>query len=162
MGLLLARVPYRAAVAAAAILLVGLSVQRSVVWMSEESLWHEAVERAPHKVRPKIQLARVLPAAKALELLGSARSENPNEPAIPAETGRILLAEGQADAALEEFGRALALSPSDPRYLNNRGAALLAMGQYEAARQDFERALKLDPNLAEARENLAKLPRPAP
>jgi tetratricopeptide (TPR) repeat protein len=161
-GLLLARIPSRAAVAAIATVFAALSVQRSLVWMSDESLWREALERAPNKVRPKIQLARALPAAKALELLGSARVDNPYDPSIPAETGRILLAEGQPGAALEEFGRALALSPTDPRYINNRGAALLALGQYEAARQDFEHALQLDPNLAEAKENLVKLPRPAP
>jgi hypothetical protein len=155
-GLLLARVPVKAA--AVAVVLVLLSVDRTVVWISDESLWSEAVERAPNKVRPKIQLARALPAGKALELLGKARAENPYEPAIPAEAGRILLAEGQADAALEEFGRALALSPTDARYVNNRGAALMALGQYEAARADFERALRMDPGLSDAKENLAKLP----
>ena len=35
----------------------------------------------------------------------------PHDPAIAAEIGKMLLAEGQADAALEEFGRALALDP---------------------------------------------------
>ncbi|HTP33942.1 MAG TPA: tetratricopeptide repeat protein [Candidatus Acidoferrales bacterium] len=154
-GLLLERVPARAAIVA---ILVVLSVQRCFVWMSEESLWAEAVERAPLKVRPKVQLARALPAAKALELLGKAREAHPYEPAIPAEAGRILLSEGQAGAALEEFGRALALSPTDPRYVNDRGAALMALGQYEAARQDFKRALQLEPGLKEAGENLAKLP----
>jgi tetratricopeptide (TPR) repeat protein len=139
-------------------LLVLLTVQRSVVWLSDESLWREAVERAPDKVRPKIQLARTLPAAKALELLGRARTQHPYDPAIPAETGRILLAEGQAAAALEEFGRALALNPTDARYVNNRGAALMALAQYDAARMDFRRALELDPTLTEARQNLAKLP----
>ena len=157
-GLLLARVRSWAALAAVGAVLVGLSIQRSHVWMSDELLWSEAVGRAPGKVRPKIQLARALPAAKALDLLGKAREQHPYEPAIPAETGRILLAEGQPDAALGEFGRALALSPGDARYVNNRGAALLALGQVEAARADFERALRMDPNLAEAKENLAKLP----
>ncbi|HXK06250.1 MAG TPA: tetratricopeptide repeat protein [Verrucomicrobiae bacterium] len=154
-GLLLERVPARAAIVA---ILVLLSVQRCFVWMSEESLWAEAVERAPDKVRPKVQLARALPAAKALELLGKAREAHPYEPAIPAEAGRILLSEGQGGAALEEFGRALALSPTDARYVNDRGAALMALGQYEAARQDFKRALQLEPGLKEAGENLAKLP----
>jgi Tfp pilus assembly protein PilF len=42
--------------------------------------------------------------------------------------------------------------------MNNRGVALLALGQTEAARADFERALRALPSLAEARENLAKLP----
>jgi Flp pilus assembly protein TadD len=46
----------------------------------------------------------------------------------------------------------------DARNMNNRGVALVALGQTEAARADFERALLADPALAEARENLAKLP----
>ena len=131
---------------------------RTQVWMTEESLWREAVERAPEKVRPKIQLARALPAAKALELLSQARDLAPYDPAVAAETGKMLLAEGQPDAALTEFGRALALDPRDARNLNNRGVALLALGQTDAARADFERALRTIPSLAEARENLAKLP----
>jgi hypothetical protein len=157
-GLLLSRIPGWWLTATAGVVLVIASVQRSMVWLSDEALWREAAERAPAKVRPKIQLARTLPAARALEVLGRARVENPYEPAIAAETGRILLSEGQAAAALEEFGRALALSPSDARYVNNRGAALMALAQYEAARMDFQRALRMDPNLTEARENLEKLP----
>jgi Flp pilus assembly protein TadD len=157
-GVALARFTNRAAAAGVVAVLVLLSVQRTVVWMSEESLWREAAERAPGKVRPKIHLARALPAAKALELLGKARIDHPYDPTIPAETGRILLAEGQPDGALQEFGRALALSPTDARYVNNRGAALMALAQFDAARMDFQRALQLDPSLTEARENLAKLP----
>jgi Flp pilus assembly protein TadD len=129
-----------------------------MVWMTEESLWREAVQRAPGKLRPALHLARALPAAKGLELLAKARLGAPYEPAIATETGKILLSEGQPDGALEEFGRALALAPMDARNMNNRGVALVALGQTEAARADFERALLADPALAEARENLAKLP----
>ena len=156
-GLLLARVRSWSAMGAIGVVLVGLSMERSYVWMSDARLWSEAAERAPAKMRPTIQLARALPAAKALDLLGKAREQYPYEAAIPAETGRILLAEGQPDAALAEFGRALALNPGDARYVNNRGAALMALGQMEAALADFERALRMDPNLAEAKENLARL-----
>jgi tetratricopeptide (TPR) repeat protein len=157
-ALLLARVKAPALLAGIALLLAGLSVQRTMVWMTEESLWREAVERAPKKLRPKLQLARALPAAKGLELLAKARLDAPYDPAIATETGKILLSEGQPDGALEEFGRALALAPMDARNMNNRGVALLALGQTEAARADFERALRTLPSLAEARENLAKLP----
>lgn len=153
------KTPWVAACLAA--VLLALSMGRTSVWVNEESLWREAVERAPHKVRPKIQLARVLPAAGALELLNQARVLAPSDPAIAAETGKVLLSEGQPEAALEEFGRALALAPRDARYLNNRGVALQALWQTEAARQDFERALQIDPSLTEARENLAKTSRPA-
>ena len=142
---------------AAAVALAILSIFRTGVWMSDRSLWGEAVARAPHKIRPKIQLARALPPADGLKLLAQARTEAPQDPAVAAETGRILLAEGEADAALAEFGRALALAPRDARYLNDRGVALAAMGQRDAARADFERALAIDPALDEARENLGKL-----
>ena len=150
-------VRFRLAEAVPAVLIV-LSFFRTQVWMTDRALWTEAVERAPDKVRPKIQLARALPASAALELLAKAREQAPHDPDIAAETGRILLAEGQADAALTEFGRALALSPRDARYLNDRGVALEALGQTAAARADFERALEIDPKLDAARDNLAKLP----
>jgi Flp pilus assembly protein TadD len=158
-GLMLARLPRRA-ILALAVVPLALSVQRTMVWMTERSLWTEAVERAPDKVRPKLQLARALPAARGLELLAQARQEAPFDPAIATEAGQILLAEGQAGAALEEFGRALALAPMDARNVNNRGVALQALGQTEAARADFERALKINPTLQEARDNLARYAAP--
>jgi hypothetical protein len=158
-GLLLERVKPQAIAAGLVVALTLVSVGRTQVWMSEESLWREAVHRAPEKVRPKIQLARALPAAAALEVLAEARNLAPYDPAVAAETGKTLLGEGQPEAALQEFGRALALNPRDARNLNNRGVALEAIGQTEAARADFERALRIDPGLTEARLNLQKLVR---
>jgi len=142
---------------AVVVALVALSMARTEVWMTERSLWSEAVRRAPAKVRPKIQLARALPADQALEVLSQARALAPNDPAVAAETGKTLLAGGQAAQALVEFGRALALDPRDARNFNNRGVALAALGQMQAARADFERALALDPALREARENLRRI-----
>ena len=156
-ALALGRLQPRAVATAAVAALALVSIFRTQVWMSEESLWREAVERAPGKVRPKIQLARALPAAKALELLSQAQLQAPHDPDVATELGKTLLAEGQPDAALPEFGRALALDPRDARNYNNRGVALAALGQTEAARADFEHALGIDPNLAEAKENLVKL-----
>ena len=139
------------------LLLTAVSVSRTFVWNDDRLLWREAVERAPEKVRPKIELARVLPASQALEMLAAARRLAPENPRIAAETGRILLAQGQPDAALDEFTHALAGDPRDALSLNNRGVAFELLGQTEAARADFERALQLDPTLDQARENLAKL-----
>ncbi len=157
-GIALQRFKPHAIAAGVVVLLTIVSVTRTQVWMTEESLWHEAVERAPEKIRPRIQLARALPAASALEVLARARNLAPYDPAVATEIGKTLLAEGQPDAALQEFGRALALDPRDARNLNNRGVALEAIGQTEAARADFERALQIDPGLAEAKANLQKLP----
>jgi tetratricopeptide (TPR) repeat protein len=154
-ALLLERVKWRWVVVAA---LAAVAVARTQVWMSDERLWREAMAEAPDKVRPKIQLSRNVPPAEALALLADARRLAPNDPAIAAETGKVLMAADQPAKALAEFGRALALAPRDATNLNNRGVALAALGQNDAARQDFERALALDPSLQAARENLRKLP----
>jgi protein O-mannosyl-transferase len=130
---------------------------RRATWASERALWADAVEQAPNKLRPYIQLARVSPKTDALRYLDKAREMAPNDPEVASERGRVWLESGDAAQALSEFGRALALAPRQPRHLQNRGAALLALGQTEAARADFETALQRDPCLKPARENLLRL-----
>lgn len=156
-GLLLARIPSRQVAVGLIVVLVAVSISRTYVWMSDERLWREAVRRAPGKVEPKIQLAKQLHAAEALEVLGRARQQAPYNPEIPAEAGKILLDEQQFDGALEELSRAVALNPKNALAFNNRGVALAALGQMPAATADLEHALTLDPDLAEARENLKRL-----
>ncbi len=155
-GLLLARVR-PLFLAPVLILLSGLSFQRTSVWKTEESLWTDAVAKAPAKVRPRIQLARAVDPARALPILAEARQMAPDDPRIPSEQGRIDLSLGRPALALGDFGRALALSPRSADALNNRGVALLALDQKEAARLDFERALAIDPCRFDARLNLLRL-----
>jgi Flp pilus assembly protein TadD len=128
-----------------------------MVWRSDEALWREAVRRAPYKVSPRIRLARDLRAADALDVLAAARRIAPQDPRVANEIGRVLLSQGQADAALDEFSHAIAADPHDPHYFSNRGVAFGILGQLAAARADFEHALQPDPRLAEARDNLRKL-----
>ena len=152
-GVLAQRLPPRVLWIAGALLLC-LSIQRTLVWRTEESLWTDAVEKAPSKLRPKIQLARAVDPQRALAILHDAQTLAPDDPLVPSEVGHVYLSVNRPELALGEFGRALALAPSDPRAFNNRGVALLKLGQREAARQDFERSLKLDPCQADARANL--------
>jgi tetratricopeptide (TPR) repeat protein len=156
-GLLLARIPARGVAISLVVVLTALSIGRTYVWASDERLWREAMNRAPGKVEPKIQLAKSLRAADALELLNRARQQAPYNAEIPAAIGKVLLDEQQFDAAVDELSRAVALDPKNALAFNNRGVALAALGQIPAARGDFEHALALDPNLAEARENLKRL-----
>jgi protein O-mannosyl-transferase len=156
-GWLLARVRPRAAAAAACVGLAAVSVARTEVWMTEERLWRDAVKKAPGKLRPKLQLARAVPPAEALPILAGAKRLAPEDPAVAAQTGSVLMAAGRPGEALGEFGRALALAPRDARQVNNRGTALEALGQVEAAREDYRRALAMDPSLEAARENLRRV-----
>jgi hypothetical protein len=155
-ALLIARLP-KPALAAILVALCAISIRDSLVWRSERSLWSEAIKRAPDKVRPRIQLARALEPAAALDQLRVAEKIAPGDPAVASEKGRVFLELGRPAEALAAFGKALALSPNDANAVNNRGVALQALGQSEAARLDFERALKLNPCLFNARLNLRRL-----
>ncbi|HLK19576.1 MAG TPA: tetratricopeptide repeat protein [Bryobacteraceae bacterium] len=139
------------------VILIFLSFVRTETWKTEESLWADAVEKAPSKIRPRIQLARAVEPARALDILEQAKQIAPDDPQIPSEEGRIYLSEGKPAQALVEFGRTLALTPRSADALNNRGAALLALNQKDVAIQDFERALALDPCQFNALSNLQRL-----
>ncbi len=141
----------------ALVLLIMVSFSRTLVWHTEGSLWSDAVDHAPRKIRPKIQLARAVDPERALSILKEAEALAPDDQDVPAEEGRVWLELGNPPQALAAFGRALALAPSSALAHNNRGVALLALGQKDAARADFERAFALDPCLFDARLNLLRL-----
>jgi tetratricopeptide (TPR) repeat protein len=143
--------------AAAMFALVFFSFVRTAAWQTEESLWADAVQKSPAKVRPRIQLARAVEPNRALEILEQAQRMAPDDPQIPSEEGRVYLSLGNPGQALVEFGRTLALTPRSADAFNNRGAALLGLNQRDAAMQDFERALALDPCQFNARLNLRHL-----
>ncbi len=155
-GVLLGRVRPPVVVAGLA-LLTALSAVRTQTWRTEASLWEDAARKAPNKVRPKIQLARAVAPARAIEILEEARRTAPDNALIPSEEGRIYLSLGKPGLALVAFGRALALEPRSADALNNRGAALLALDQRPAAQADFERALAIDACQFDARLNLERL-----
>ncbi len=140
-----------------ALLLTGLSLHRTLAWNGEESLWAEAVERAPSKVRPRIQLARHSPPERARALLAEAQTLAPDSAEVASEQGRVELADGKLAEALAAFGRALSLDPGSAAALNNRGLALLMLGQRDAAAGDFRSALRANPCLFDALLNLRRL-----
>ncbi|MGB7759134.1 MAG: hypothetical protein WBL61_04840, partial [Bryobacteraceae bacterium] len=81
-ALVLVRFRTRAVAALVIATLVVVSIGRTQVWASDESLWREAVGRAPDKVRPRIQLARNVGTEEALALLAEARGIAPDDPAV--------------------------------------------------------------------------------
>jgi hypothetical protein len=142
---------------AVALVLTALSAHRTWVWSDNVRLWTEAVEASPEKLRPRVQLARALPAEQALAVLEAAKKIAPEDPLIASELGRTYLVLRQPAQALAEYGRALAANPGSASAISNRGTALAMLKQDEAARADFERALQLDPCSFEARVNLKAL-----
>ncbi|MBC8167037.1 MAG: hypothetical protein H7Y20_14355 [Bryobacteraceae bacterium] len=155
-GILLQRIDRRV-ILVLALIFTGLSVRRSWVWQSDTRIWREAMQMSPGKVRPRIQLARTLPAAEAIPLLLEAQKIDPNNPLTASELGRVYLAMNEVGDSLAQFGKALALAPNSPQALSNRGVALLMLRQTDAARADFVRALSIEPCGFEALYNLKRL-----
>jgi tetratricopeptide (TPR) repeat protein len=156
LGLLLKTANARMLACAGAVL-IALGAAQTRVWQSPQALWMDAARQAPNKIRPKRQLARVVAAPQAVELLTEVKRLAPDDPAVAADLGLALIRDGKPELALAEFGRALALEPASARAMHNRGLALLLLGQKETARADFERALKRDPCLFDALWNLRRV-----
>jgi protein O-mannosyl-transferase len=147
------------AIAVIAVLTV-LSWQRTQVWMTEESLWRDTVEKSPGKARPKLQLARALGAqgpgreGEQLGLLQEARTVAPHDPDVTTELGVFYLQRADPERALRLFDEALGQSSERPQALANRGAALFLLGRREEAIADWRSALAEDPCNFDARNNL--------
>lgn len=151
-GLILKSVDRRA-LGAILLALIAISIRYSVLWTNSEALWREASRLAPRAIRPRIQLARMLPPQQGLDELKDA----PDIGLVATERGRLLLTLGRPAEALSAFGRALALNPNDGRAISNRAVALAALGSRDAAVAELQRALEKDPCLSDARENLLRL-----
>jgi hypothetical protein len=156
-GLLLEGVKRWMILAPVAVGLSAMSFVRSMVWLNEQTLWTEAVARAPRKVRPLLQLSRASDAETALRILDNAQAIAPDDPRPVQEKGLRLLAANRPDLALVQFERALALAPNDLDLLNGRGVAHTFLGQRDAAVEDFTHALSIDPCQGTARRNLERL-----
>lgn len=110
-----------------------LSMQRSEIWRTPETLWTDAVEKAPQMPRPHLYL------------------------------GNVHKEQGRNQEALGAYRRALTVNPqilSGGDLLsiyNNMGAVYLALGDNESAVQWYRRAIDLDPEYTKARDALEGL-----
>jgi hypothetical protein len=156
-GLLLQGIQRWMILAPVAVGLSVLSFVRARIWLTEQTLWTEAVARAPRKVRPLLQLSRASDAGTALRILDKAQAIAPDDPTPVQEEGLRLLAAKRPDLALVQFERALILAPNDPDLLNDRGVAHTFLGQHDAAVEDFAHVLSINPCQGTARRNLERL-----
>lgn len=108
----------------------GMSVQRTQAWTSEETLWSDALVKAPMMPRPHLYVGNSL------------KESGQYEPALR-----------QYDAALRVYPEALSGGDLLAIY-NNQGATYLAMGRNTEAIACYRRALSLDSTYTKARESL--------
>lgn len=81
----------------------------------------------------------------------------PNDPAVVARLGILLLEAGHVEPGLDALECAHYLKPTSPQILYNYGLALERQGHVEAARRRYRAALCLRPEYPQVKERLAEL-----
>ncbi len=158
---LLARMPRRALIPAAGLILTALlvaTIVRNRVWHDRKSLWTDAAEKSPYKARPYRALGMVWVTENpplARQYLEHALALTPDDPRIQTGLGNVSLATGDGPGALQHFERAIAEGGETPVHLNNLGMAYHVLGQLDQAVDNYHRALERDPCMWKARRNLA-------
>jgi tetratricopeptide (TPR) repeat protein len=114
----------RFVLAAAAVGLGWLTVQRNTVYHSNEAIWRDTVAKRPGNV--------------------AARNNY----------GNILLQAGRPEAALAQYEEAVRLKPDDAEACYNAGNALTRLARLPEAIAHYEQALRANPNMPDAQTAL--------
>jgi predicted CXXCH cytochrome family protein len=98
---------------------------------------------------------------EAYGILSRLSPQQRQNPAVEADLGSVLLAQGETDLAIRMFSRASAQQPSNARYAYCVGTALERAGKIEEAVKELKRSIELDPSQPDAYSELAQLYRKA-
>ncbi len=159
---LLARMPRRALIPAAGVILTALfvaTIDRNRVWHDEKSLWMDALEKSPNLAKPYAVVGKALmreDPQRASQYLQQAVALDPHDPSIHTGLGQLLMSRHDVRGALQHFDQAIAEGGETPVRLTNRGMAHQALGLWDQAFDDYRRALELDPCMQNARTHLTR------
>ena len=105
-----------------------------------------ALRKQPGSVAALVGLSRTRAAPEeALRDLARALELVPESVEALCERGRVLLGQGDVQAALADFGRVIQLRPGEPQGWRGLGAVYLARGDREGAITAFTAAIQADP-----------------
>ena len=104
---------------------IGLCLQRTAVWQSEQHLWQAAVQKAPQMYRTQ------------------------------ANFGKALQVEGRLDEAFAAYRRAIALDDHQADAFNNMATVYHLKGEMDQAISWYKQALERNPGLEEVHQRLA-------
>jgi len=124
------------------ICLCGMTYLRNMVWVTEKTLWEDALVKAPKNDKPLQNMAAYYNSIgqmdKALELYElslSSYQERPNQSKSLSfnNMGNIYLSKGEYEKAIRYYYKALHIYPDQQRARFNMVLALIKMGKWEAA-----------------------------
>ncbi len=153
---------WRAAAAGAFLLLAAYAYgahMRNRVWRTEESLWHDDVQKCPHNGRGWMnygltQMAKgAYPAA--LDCFERALLYTPNYPTLEINLGIVNAAMNRPAQSVQHFERAIALAPADAQTHFYYGRWLYRTGRVADALRQLQLAVRLNPSRLDARDLLA-------
>jgi len=146
------------ALAAAVIVLAGLTYARNTVWQSEVSLWNDVISKSPLKARGYNGLGLAYfnkgRYDRAIEAFARAIELYPTYGVAYNNIGNSYFRTGVYDRAIEAQTEAIALEPNNAIFRDNRGLSYAGIGSYDLATADFAKAIALDPSYAKSYHNL--------
>ncbi len=132
--------------------------RRNQVWQSEETLWHDVVEKSPRNGRGLMNYGNTLMARgdfiSALDCFHRARVFTPNYSYLLINLAIAESATGDRGAAEEDFKQALRLAPSSPSSYIYYGRFLLEATRRAEALALLQKAVALSPSDVTATELL--------
>jgi protein O-mannosyl-transferase len=148
----------RLVLAAAAVGLGWLTVQRNTVYHSDAAIWRDTVAKRPGNVAARNNYGNILAQAGrpegALAQYDEAIRLKPGEAEAYYNSGNALKRLGRLPAAIAHYEQALRVNPNMPDAQTALGTALEDAGRGDEAVAHYEQALRLDPNYADAHNDL--------
>ena len=133
--------------------------QRNRIWKDEVTLWRDVVEKSPHKVRARYNLAEALQTARrpkeSVEQYLMAVKINPKYAKAYYNLAAVYLQLDSPTDAIDAYERALMLRPKAPEVHNNLANVLASQGRFSEAIKTYKKALVLRPNKVNSHFNLA-------
>lgn len=94
---------------------------------------------------------------KALEFIGKARAQNPDDYNLIIEEGNIYFKMGDKEKFKEKLEEAIRLNPTNPQLYYNVGVMSMELEDTEGAKKNFEKCIELNPESVDAYNALGNL-----
>jgi tetratricopeptide (TPR) repeat protein len=136
------------------------TIERNKIFSNELTLWSDALEKSPDKLRTKINAVSAFHRYgrhdEAIAVALEALKKDPHNPEMYNKLGISYMYKGEYDKAIEALRTSIQMDSDNAKPRNNLGVVYLAMKEFDQAIAEFKQALSINPRYAEAYNNLAK------